>query len=263
MKLSRRVALGGVQMDGLDVSVVIRGMDPGTAKKNVQTVSLMGGAGSRVTGKHYESIEASVTYAIMIPKKRLAERRAVFDKVNAWALAGGWLEMNCMAGRHLYVEDVTVPASGDLGDWDSEFTITFHGYGVPFWQDVTETEAEIAESDEGAGTITVPGMTETVCDAEITNEGSSTIDTMAVSVGDSVFSFAGLGLAAGEKLKISHAEDGTLKIMIYTGTLYSRSAMDKRTGGSADDLYAKPGENAITITGGTVSATVSCCGRYL
>ena len=262
MKLSRRAALGGVQMDGLDVSVVIRGMDPGTAKKNVQTVSLMGGSGSRVTGKHYESIEASVTYAIMIPRKRLAERRAVFDEVNAWALAGGWLEMNCMDGRCLYVEDVTVPASGDLGDWDSEFTITFHGYGVPFWQDVTATTATIAAADEGSGSITVPGTTETVCNAEITNASGGTIDTMAVTIGSSSFSFSGLGLANGEKLVIGHQNNGVLFIRIYDGNLY-RDAYGKRTGGSADDLYVNPGSNDITITGGSVTATVSCYGRYL
>lgn len=263
MKLSRRVALGGVQMDGLDVSVVIRGMDPGTAKKNVQTVSLMGGTGQRVTSRHYESIEASVTYAIMIPKKQLAARRAVFDKVNAWALAGGWLTMNCMEDRRLFVEDVTVPNSGDLGDWDKEFTITFHGYGVPFWQDDTVTTETIAAEDAGEGEITVPGMVETVCDAEITNAGESAIDTMSVSVGDSSFSFTSLGLAADEKLVISHGDDGTLAIRIFTGAYYNRSAMDKRTGGSADDLYVKPGDNDIAITGGTVTATVSCFGRYV
>jgi len=261
MKLSRRAAMGGTQLDSLDTSIVIRNMEPGAPRENIQTVSLMGGSGQRITNRHYESIEASVSFAINIPRKKLAERRTVFDKVSAWALGGGWLTMNCMGNRRLWVEAVTIPDSGDLGDWNKEFTITFFGYAVPFWQDSTATTAEIGEEDEGTGTITVPGMAETVCGAEITNISGSTINTMTVTVGESVFSFTNLGLADDEKLEITHNEKGILIIRIYTGAVV-RNALDKRTGGS-DDLYVKPGSNAITITGGDVEATVSCFGRYV
>ena len=98
MILSRRAALGGSQLDQVDSSVVIRGMDPGTTKKTVNTVSQMGGSGQRETGSHWETVEASVTYAIDIPKTNLADRREVFDSVNEWALAKGWLTMNWMDG---------------------------------------------------------------------------------------------------------------------------------------------------------------------
>ena len=263
MILSKRAALGGTQLDSLDASIVIRSIDPGTPNETVETAGRMGGAGSRVARSHYDSLEATVTYAIDKPKKQLAARRTVFDKVNNWALGKGWLTVNWMSGKRLWVDKVTVPSSGDLFKWTNEYTITFKAFEVPFWQDDTATTAAIAQADSGSGSITVPGMEETVCDAEITNKGSGTIDTLSITIGSSSFSFSNLGLAANERLVIGHQNDGTLYIRIYTGESYFRRVMDKRTGGSSDDLYVKPGANTITITGGTITASVSCFGRYV
>ena len=232
---------------------MIRSIDPGTPKETVQSVSKMGGFGQRITGRHWDTIDVSVTYAIDIPKKRIADRRDVFDAVNAWAQDGGWLTINYMAGRRLYADSVTVPSSEDLWNWTEEFTIIFRAYAVPFWQSDTQTTST-------SSTITVPGTAPTVCDAEIENDSGSTIDTLSVQVGRSAMSFSTLGLADGETLVISHAADGTLSIRIRNGSTY-RSAMDKRTGGSADDLYVNPGSNLITVSDG--AHTVSCYGRWL
>ena len=253
MKLSRRVALGGQQLDQVDEAVVIRSIDTGATRETVQAVSRMGGSGQRVTGRHWDTIDVSVNYAINIPKKQQTARRAVFDAVNAWAMAKGWLTVNYMTGKRLWVDSVTLPGSADLWDWAEEFTITFRAYAVPFWQDV-DPVTSTGES------ITVPGMTETVCDAEIVNESGATINTLSLTIGGSVFNFTNLGLADEEKLKITH-ENAVLYIRIYTGNT-ARRALSKRTSGS-DDLYVKPGANAIAITGGDVSAVISCYGRYL
>lgn len=253
MILTRRVALNGTQLDQIDQSIVIRSIDPGTPKETVQSVSKMGGFGQRITGRHWETIDVSVTYAIDIPKKRIADRRDVFDAVNAWAQVGGWLTVNYMAGRRLYADSVIVPSSEDLWNWTEEFTIIFRAYAVPFWQSDTQTTST-------SSTITVPGTAPTVCDAEIENDSGSTIDALSVQVGRSAMSFSDLGLADGETLVISHAADGTLSIRIRNGSAY-RSAMDKRTGGSADDLYVNPGSNLITVSDG--AHTVSCYGRWL
>lgn len=253
MKLSRRIALNGQQLDEVHAAVVIRSINTGATRETVQAVSLMGGSGQRITNRHWDTMEVAVNYAINIPKKQQEARRAVFDAVNAWAMSKGWLTVNYIPGRQLYVDSVNLPNSADLWNWSEEFTITFTAYAVPFWQDSTATVSTGAS-------ITVPGMAETVCDAEITNGSGSTIDTMTVAVGESVFSFTGLGLANGEKLEITHNEKGILIIRIYTGAMV-RSALDKRTGGS-DDLYVKPGANAITVSAQGVTWSVSCRGRY-
>jgi hypothetical protein len=256
MKLSRRIALGGQQLDEVDASVVIRSIDTGTPRETVQTAAMMGGSGQRVTMRHWDTIDVSVSYAIDIPKKQLAERRAVFDAVKAWALARGWLTVNYMSGKRLYVDSVTLPTGADLWRWTDEYTITFRAYSVPFWQD----ETAVTGSN---GRIEVPGDVETVCNAELTNGSGSTVNSLTVQVSDSVFEFSGLGLGSGETLKIGHTDNGILYIRIYSGASTWRSVLDKRTGGSSDDLTVKPGSKIITVSGSGVSGSISCYGRYL
>lgn len=256
MILSRRVALNGNQLDQIDSAIVIRKIEAGTTKRTVNATAMMGGSGQRITAQHWDTLEVSVTFAIDIHKKALADRREVFDDVIAWAMQKGWLTVNWLPDKGLRVDEVVLPASGDLFEWTNDFTIVFRAYAVPFWQDDTATTATGAS-------ITVPGQVETVCDAEITNGSGSTINTLSVGVGDSSMSFTNLGLADGERLVIGHGDDGMLYIRIYTGASYYRRVMDKRTGGSSDDLYVKPGARSITVTGGTVTKSISCRGRYV
>ena len=50
MILSRRVALGGVQLDEIHEAIVIRSIDPGVPNETINAVERMGGAGQRITG---------------------------------------------------------------------------------------------------------------------------------------------------------------------------------------------------------------------
>ena len=252
MILSRRVALGGTQLDSLDNSIAILDVQAGVPHENVNTVNRMGGFGQRVTSQHWESLEVRVTFSIDINKKELTSRRAVFDKAMKWAIDGGWLTTNQMSGKRMYAEKVVLPSGGDMWNWLAQYTIIFIAYGVPFWQDATATS-------DVSGVLTVPGILQTVCNAEIENNGSSIIDSLTVTAGNSSMVFSSLGLAAGETLKIGHRNDGTLWLRIYNNNTY-RSVLDKRTGGSADDLYVDPGARIVSATSGT--ATFTCYGRY-
>lgn len=252
MILSRRVSLGGVQLDSLDNSIVIKSVDPGVPHESVNAVNRMGGFGQRMTRHHWETLEVSVKFAIDLPKTQMIARRAVFDKIIKWAIGGGWLTTNQMNGKRMYAEKAVIPSGGDMREWVSEYTIIFRAYGVPFWQDATATE-------DVSGVLTVPGILRTVCDAEVANGGSSTIDSLTVTAGSSTMEFSSLGLAAGETLKIGHGNDGVLWIRIYNNNIY-RSVLDKRTGGSADDLYVEPGTRMVSASSGT--ASFSCYGRY-
>lgn len=259
MKLARRISLNNVQMDEISPAVVIRSIDTGATKRTVQTSTRLGGSGQRVTGRHWDALEVRVTYAIDIPKRNLEGRKAVFDAVNAWAMQKGWLRVNYMTGKRLYVSETTVQ-SGDLWQWTDEYEITFTAYGVPFWQ---SNSATVVTLSDGGGTITVPGILETVCNADLTNAGDSTINTLTIQAGNSTFGFTNLGLAAGQRLVIGHwAESGDLYIRKMTGDVIAGSAMGARTSASADDLYVSPGANTVTVTGGTITGTVDVCGRW-
>lgn len=253
MILSRRIALGGTQLDSLDNSIVIRNVNVGVPHESISAVNRMGGFGQRVTKHHWETLDVSVTFAIDIKKRNLTGRRAVFDKVIKWALGCGWLTTNQMPGKRMLAEKAVIPSGGDMWNWTGEYTITFRAYGVPFWQDATATS-------DSSGSLTVPGELQTVCNAEIENTGNSTIDSLTVTAGDSTMTFSSLGLDAGETLKIGHENNGVLWIRIYdTYNLY-RSAMSKRTGGSADDLYVDP--ETVSVSASAGSASFSCYGRY-
>ena len=59
MILARRAALNGEQLDEIHDAIVIRRIDPGVTKETVQAVSRMG-AGQRMTGEHWDTLEAAV-----------------------------------------------------------------------------------------------------------------------------------------------------------------------------------------------------------
>ena len=257
MILNRRAALGNAQLDELDERIVIRSIDPGVPKENIQAVSRMGGFGQRVTGQHWETLDASVNWAINEPKRELSERRRLFDLVNAWALRKGWLTMTGMDGRRLYVDKVILPGSGDLWNWTAEFTTTFRAYNVPFWQDETPATVTNGNITSGRMTIGVPGMVETVLDAEMKNISGMTIPNISISTGGRTITLNGVNLAGNATLTISHGTDGLLRI-----TAGGVSVLDKRTG--ADDLNVEPGNNIVTIAAERAgSLTVRNWGRWI
>lgn len=261
MILSKRIALNGNYLDAQDTSIVIRRIDPGVPKESVSAVSLMGGWGQRMTMQHFDTLEASVTFAIDKPKKNMADRRTVFDKAIKWASQKGWLTVNWMANKRLRVDKVIYPSSGDLWNWTDDFTIVFRAYGVPFWQDNTATSVTdtLSAATAKTKTLTAPGSAPTVAEIEYTNTSSSACTTFKVEIGGKTMELTGLALAQNEKLIITHGTDGVLQI-----TEGGRNAYGKQTGGGMDDLVIQPGNNSIKVTAQRAgSLTISCYGRYL
>ncbi len=238
MILSKRVALGGVQLDELHDAIVIRSIDPGVPKESISAVSRMGGWGQRMTGQHWDTLEVSVTYAIDIPKHNLAVRRQIFDAVNAWALRKGWLTVNWMEGRRFWVDKVIIPGSGDLWGWTDDYTIVFRAYNVPFWQD--ELPAQVASGTAASGrvTIQVSGNMPSVLDATFQNKSGMTINNFWVQANGQRITLSSLGLGGSGTLTINHGTDGLLKIRIGSISVYQ-----KYTG--ADDLIVSPGSVAV------------------
>lgn len=266
MKLARRVWFRNIPLDEIDPSVVIRRVESAAPRESVKSVSKMGGFGQRITARHWETMECSVTYAIDKPKKDLAGRRAVFDAVNA-AVSGksGWLSTTESGNKRLWVDKVVLPEPGDMWDWTNEYTIVFQAYSVPFWQDSIQT-SKSATMDSGSGelVLTVNGNMPTVLEGFVQNKSGSTLDDISISVGGKTFTMEGLGIANNEQFFFYYENDGLLKLTkgIYQG-VDETSVYSKRTADSADDLIVSPGENAITVeAGGKVFACGYAYGRY-
>lgn len=264
MILSRRVALNGVQLDGIDNRILIQGIRPSAGKEQISAVSIYGGTGQRVTGQHRDTLDVSVIFSMRIRKTDLAARSELFEKVCGWAASaanGGWLTLNYKQNRRLRVRCAQLPDEGDLREWTNRYTIVFRAYSVPYWQQITPETLTVTGASSATQTFTVPGTTQSVLGLEFLNTSSSTCDTFSITAGSSTFSLTDLGLAAGETLVVDHTADGILRIRIHGSSW--RSVMAKRTAESSDDLYVNPGEISVSMTAqraGTL--TISCAGRF-
>ena len=257
MILSKRVALGGVQLDELHDAIVIRSIDPGVTKESVSAVTRMGGFGQRMTGQHWDTLEVSVSYAIDIPKREMALRRQIFDAVNAWALKKGWLTVNWLENRRFYVDKVVLPGSGDMWAWTDEFTITFRAYNVPFWQDALPAQVSSGTAASGSVTVQVGGNVQSVLDVTFQNRSGMTINSFWVQANGNRITLSSLGLGGSSALTINHGTDGLLRIKIGSTSVYQ-----KYTG--ADDLFVNPGNVGVTFAADRAGAlTVQSYGRWV
>ena len=259
MILSRRAALNGQYLDNLYERIVITGIDFGAPAETINAVSRMGGAGQKITNAHYDTLEVTVKFAINVSQRDLFTRRQIFEDACKWALQGGWLTVNFMPDRKLYVDKVQIQNPGELRDWTGEYSFTFKAYGVPFWQDTipaSETKTSVSSSSFN---MIIPGQYPTVAEAEFTNTSGSSVSTFSITVGSSTIALTGLSLANNKKLRIYHTDNGLLRITADGSSVYN-----KRSSASTDDLYVNPGTAAISMTaGGAGTLKVSCSGRYV
>lgn len=258
MILSRRIALNGQQLDELYERIVIREISFGGVQETVSATSLMGGMGQRITGEHYETLEVSVSFAIMVPAKDMITRRRIYEEVCRWAMQKGWLTVNFMPDRRLLVDKVQIQGAGDIRDWTGEYSITFKAYSVPFWQDIAAMSVSKTSVSSASFNMMIPGQFRTVADVDFTNTSGSAISTFSITVDGNTIALTGLTLANTKKMRIYHEDNGILRI-----TADGTSVYDKRSAASADDLYAEPGTAAVSMTaGGAGTLKVSVRGRY-
>lgn len=240
MILSRRASLGGVQLDEVHESIVIRGTDPGVPTEDVNNTPLMGGYGQRQTGQHWNALEASVRFAIDVYKRRLAERDEIFDLVMAWAKAKRWLEFSHMPGKRLYVDKIIYPGRGDLWDWTKDFTIGFRANSVPFWQQSEPTVLKTNKISTGSVSMDIGGTAPSVLDVTFRNISGRTIPDFSVKAGKNLITLKGVNLGGTETLTISHGTDGLLRIKAGSRDVYALYT-------GADDLYVDPGRVTVSV----------------
>ena len=267
MRLKRRVALGGVQMDSLDNRILIAGVEPGAGKEQISTVPLYGGVGSRVTGKHRDSLDVTVKFGVWRGSEEAEARAAVLEKVMAWAAGGGWLTLNSKPDRRLRVILAQAPGEGDLYTIGNQYTLTFRALGVPYWQAKEPEIVQVKNANSLDVAFGVAGSVETVLEASFKNTSGSTVNSFQVASGGQQLVFAGLGLANNETLHIDHLDNGeryTFRARIESTAGVYRSVLDKRTGSSDDEIQMTPGSRRVTASaGGVGTIRISCYARFL
>ena len=263
MIMSRRVALGGVQLDELHESIIIRSVVPGTPKHNIQSVSRMNGMGNRITTENWEPLQTTVTWAINLKKNDLAARRAVYDLVTAWAMKCGWLTTNEMPDRQMYADRVILPEGADMRDWTRDFTTQFTAYNVPFWQG-NRISAAVGTVASGGSVVIIPdGNIDTVLEFTFTNMSGKEITNLTVNVGSkSKMVLENIALPANGQVVLGHGNDGIMRIIKKVGGTET-SILANVNASSSDDLYISPVATTVSFSASRAgSMSISCRGRY-
>ena len=112
----------------------------------------------------------------------------------------------------------------------------------------------------------VGGTRETVMEASFKNTAGFTVNRVDITCGGSHIYLRSLALANGETLQIDHEDTGkqcVLRIRIQGTNGAWRSALDKRTADSTDDLTVRPGIISVTLyAGGIGTLLLMCAGRF-
>ena len=268
MKLTRRVALNGKQLDNVDDRIVISSVEPGDGRENITAVDAASGYGQRVTGNRRSTLDMVVKFRILEhghTKSGMQGRAEVLEKVNAWAAEGGVLTVNYKPERRLNVILAQAPGEGSLWDYTKEYTMTFRAYAIPYWeQENAQSITFGGSSATGNGTAAVDGSAKTQLKAELYNNSGKEINTATVRIGPNVMEFTNLALAGAETLVIDHTSNGLVRIRIRSASGGYRSAMAARSTSSANDFMVTPGNIACSYTAQRACRlTVSWRARYL
>lgn len=262
MRTKCLVYLNGVGMHEISRDVVINSIDENAV--TMQTATLASGTrvGQRVTARTRGYLEVDISFSLRNIKNY--QRRAdTLDAVNAWAMAGGEMEVNYRPDKRLRVTCDSLPAAGYMRDWTDEYTIAFRAYEIPFWEDARESAVTRTTAGETI-TIVRMGTAPTPLCFTCKNMGSGAADTASISAGGHTISFSGLGLAVGETLALDYDESGMQRIRILSQSGSARDAYDARTAESADDILLEKANESVTMRAAQrMEWRLSHRGRYL
>lgn len=189
------------------------------------------------------------------------------SEITAW-LCGkdgrGQLILDALDDRYYIAELAEESALTDV-DWMSgQAVISF--ICQPFARSIYENTLTLNVDTMSAESMTfsVSGNYETPLAFSVTNTSDSTMNTLRIEVQDTAFEFESLALASGETLRCSYTDDDILLLKIEGVDGAQRSAMEKRTAGSDDDLLLDPGVNQVTVEAERAcSVKLSARGRWM
>lgn len=257
MRTRYRVSLDRRNLDAIAPEIIILDVACTSPPISVVSSALAGRDGQIVHRRTVQS--CAVTVTIEIHTQDIMRRQAVCMQVQEWAARGGVLRTNSRPHMRLRVVCDRPPVIPSELKWTGKLTIGFTAYAVPFWEDENESTVSVGSGEQK--TIFVQGATAFVpVSAEVSNTSGQTVNTLTITAGDTVFSFAGLALASGQTLDIGQDDEGLLYIRAGGTT-----KMDKRTPQSSDELLIPTGQHApVSVTAdAAVKATFRARGRHM
>ena len=267
MRLKHRISIGGVQLDSLDNAILVNWVDHAAGKDVITANSSARGSGQQITGIRRDTLDLTVRFSLALKSNKvslMAEREELLEKIIAWAAGAkkNPIQVNYKPGRYLRAVLAQAPGAGDSSKFNTEYTMVFRAYSVPYWTDQTPSSiASKKAASSGSMTLALPGSAPSVADVTVVNQSGAAINSVTLTIGGKSMTFAGTGiLPAGGTLTIDHP--WTSKMIYFRARVGSKSVLAARTG--ADDFEVDPGDVAISWSASrAVSVTVSARGRYL
>lgn len=247
-------ALNGQGLQDIDPTIIVTDIQESAPLPAFSTAANARRDGTRILRTRRQSLSVRITFEIH--EYDPARRKPVAVRACDWAREG-FLTIGDRPGQRLYAVCDSLPVIPSALRWTDRLTVGFTAFALPYWQDVSPTQAAF-HGTAGKAVLIPGGTAPCLLEAEIEAEGP--VNALTVAVNGGMFRFTGLGMQTGEKLEIGY-EDKTQRQFMKIG---SRSALVCRTADSADDLTLLPRtRNEIAVTAdGPVNARFFGRGLY-
>lgn len=229
--------MDGKALEDIAPSVIIMDITEDAPNVSVTTEAKPGG-GMYITGQVRQSI--TVKISIEIHDRSVSMRQDTLSRVFRWAHGGHYLTTSHRDGQRLYIDSAELPSVSAL-KWTETAEITLTAYQRPWWEESRVNIAQSAETQSGTITLVNRGDLDSPLDATITAAGA--ITSVSVSCGEQKIALTNINVAAGEKIRFWHDDNGIQSIEAA-----GESAMGNRNGQSDDEIMLKPGVNKIAFS---------------
>ena len=247
MRTKVSVSLDGTGLSELDPRLIIQGVNEQAPGWNIAAASRFSRYGQRVTSTEKRYREVVIQFAIAEHRDILA-RESVLQKVRDWGRNGGWLEISYRPFERLHVICAAMPAVNGITKWAENYSLTFRAYGVPEWESKMPDSVE-ATGAGGTAALTILPSEGGPLRVEAVNSSGSACGTISFSANGQSMAFSNLAMASGETFLLDYDAENRQRIRIGSGGTW-RSALDKRAGGSYDDILLPKGTHSITFASG-------------
>lgn len=205
---------------------------------------LMGLDGQRIMDRRRLGLQIFVDFQVR-ELYDLTTRARIVDAANRWA-QDGILQISARPEQRIAVRCVGRAGMERVRDYTDTYTLEFNAIASPYWESESATRLTVSGTS-GSGTIINDGSMEAFPGVTVTPTGGA-LTTLTLTVGSSLFSFAGMNVPNGTALTIDRDETGLLRVRAGTA-----SVMGYRTPESSDELMCAPGVNTAGF-----SANVAC-----
>ena len=252
------VYLNGIALSSISPKIYITNINESEPRVRMTTDDNAKYIGSRLRTRRVTEREVEIVY--MVRERDVARRAQILDDISAW-VRDGRLAVNYRENMFLPVYFASIPTPASSLDWTDELSLLFTAYS-PYWRSLypVRTSADLAANTKTDVNFYPTGNSETFLEFSVENDSASALNALTVEAGGRKFEFEGLGLANGQTLDVSYADNEILKIMAN-----GVSALNKRTADSDDDLLLQArAQNTVSITS-DAAATIhlQARGRYI